>query len=156
MHVENCYVLLMLSHHWKGWNIEMWHLIFFTCDSLVNSQYICCFFWTQFPSMSSLHGALPNVSPSLPMHPPSQSSSLHAWNPPLPNVGTVQSSTLGYPPHAWTPPLPSFQGSLPNVPPSGITHPSNLGNPSHAWTPTPSSSYAAVPPGMFILLLFVS
>ncbi|RHN52860.1 putative Arf GTPase activating protein [Medicago truncatula] len=93
-----------------------------------------------FPSMSSLHGALPNVPPSIPMHPPSQSNPLHAWNPPLPNVGTVQSSTLGYPPHAWTPSLPSFQGSLPNVPPSGITHPSNLGYPSHAWTPTPSSS----------------
>ncbi|CAJ2636883.1 unnamed protein product [Trifolium pratense] len=99
-----------------------------------------------FPSMSSLHGALPGVSSSFPMQLPNLSNPLHAWSPPLPNAGTMHSSSLGHPPYAWTPPLQPFQGALPNIPPSGTMHPSSQGNPSRAWTPTPSSPYASVLP----------
>jgi hypothetical protein len=122
----------------------------------------------QFPFVSSLHGALPSVSPSLPMQHPNLRNPLHSWSPPLPNAGTMHSSSLGHPPHAWTPPLPPFQGAMPNIPPSGTMYPSSQGNPSRAWTPTPASSYASVLPqqahthtstlgvGTFILLPFFS
>ncbi|XP_050903318.1 probable ADP-ribosylation factor GTPase-activating protein AGD14 isoform X2 [Lathyrus oleraceus] len=113
-----------------------------------------------FLSISSLHGALPSVSPSLPMHPPYQSNPLHGWSPPLPNVGTMYSnvgtmysSSLGLQPHAWNPPLPNIPSSgtmhfsslglqphawnppLPNIPSSGTMHSSSLGLQPHAWNP---------------------
>ncbi|KAI5441831.1 hypothetical protein KIW84_011041 [Lathyrus oleraceus] len=107
-----------------------------------------------------MHGALPSVSPSLPMHPPYQSNPLHGWSPPLPNVGTMYSnvgtmysSSLGLQPHAWNPPLPNIPSSgtmhfsslglqphawnppLPNIPSSGTMHSSSLGLQPHAWNP---------------------
>ena len=36
-----------------------------------------------FPSMSSLHGALPSMPPSGAIHPASLGNPSHAWNPPL-------------------------------------------------------------------------
>ncbi|CAK8534189.1 unnamed protein product [Lathyrus sativus] len=107
-----------------------------------------------FPSISFLDGAMSCVSPPFPMHPPCQSNLLHGWNPPLPNIGTMHSSSLGLQPHAWNPPpLPEIPSSgtlhpsslglqphawnppLPEIPSSGTLHPSSLGNPSHAWNP---------------------
>lgn len=38
--------------------------------------------WLQFPSMSSLQGALPSVTPSATMHPSNMGNISHAWNPP--------------------------------------------------------------------------
>ncbi|XP_058722408.1 probable ADP-ribosylation factor GTPase-activating protein AGD14 isoform X1 [Vicia villosa] len=100
-----------------------------------------------FLSISSLHSAMPSVSPSLPMHPPCQSNPLLAWSPPLPDAaGTMHSSSRGLQPDAWNPPLPSFQAAPPNVPSSGTLPPSSLGNPSHAWNPTLSSPYASFLP----------
>ena len=37
--------------------------------------------WLQFPSMSSLQGAMPSVTPSATMHPSNMGNISHAWNP---------------------------------------------------------------------------
>lgn len=59
--------------------------------------------WLQFPSMSSLQGALPSVTPSATLHPSNMGNLSIPWNPPssssyvsvLPPQAQTLSSTMG-------------------------------------------------------------